>query len=439
MGGPIRTTRIERDGFVFLEHTFAVPLDHRASAGAASAPATATIDVFAREIVAASAEHEERPYLLWFQGGPGNLADRPGVPGGWLARALEEFRVVLIDQRGTGRSTAITHRTLPGDTAAKQSDYLSLFRADSIVRDAEHLRSLLLGTGKWTVLGQSFGGFCALTYLSLAGHGLDAALITGGLPEIGGDVRDIYRATYAQTKQRNGEFFETYPEDRDRVSALVDHLRGTDEYLLTGEKLTVERLLTLGILLGTKNGFDQLHYLVEIALTTGEKPALSQAFLVDAGAVFSFAKNPLYAVLHESIYAEGHSTDWAADTVRAELPGFALDGSSTSEELLLSAEMIYPWQFDQDPSLVPLKDAAQHLARRTDWPSLYDLDVLAHNEVPAAAVVYTQDMFVPYEGSIRTAAKVRNLTTIIDTEHQHDGIRQDGAALLDQLLRAVRA
>jgi pimeloyl-ACP methyl ester carboxylesterase len=428
------TTRIERDGFVFLEHSFAAPLDHRA----ANAADAATITVFAREVVAADAEHEDRPYLLWFQGGPGNPADRPGVPGGWLGRALEEFRVVLIDQRGTGRSSAITHRTLPEGTVSERSDYLSHFRADSIVADAELLRSLLIGTRTWTILGQSFGGFCALTYLSQAGHGLDAALITGGLPEIGGDLRDIYRANYAQTARRNAEFFATYPEDRQRVTALVTHLRSTDEVLPTGEALTAERFLSLGIMLGTKNGIDQLHYLLENAFTQNGAPALTEAFLADAGSALSFAKNPLYAVLHEAIYAENSRSAWAAQAVRDELPAFALDGTP-AEDTLLTGEMIYPWQFDQDPALTPLRDVAVHLAERTDWPALYNLEALAANTVPTAAVVYATDMFVPFEGSMRTAAKVNNLTTIVTDAHQHDGIRQDGAGLVDQLLRAVRA
>ena len=43
------------------------------------------------------------------------------------------------------------------------------------MRDAEALRrELLPGDGpasRWAVLGQSFGGFCALTYLSMAPEG----------------------------------------------------------------------------------------------------------------------------------------------------------------------------------------------------------------------------------------------------------------------------
>ena len=61
----------------------------------------------------------------------------PSSPG-WLDRALTDFRVLMLDQRGTGRSTPIG--TLPGLSAAEQAEYLTHFRADAIVRDAEHIR-----------------------------------------------------------------------------------------------------------------------------------------------------------------------------------------------------------------------------------------------------------------------------------------------------------
>ena len=54
--------------------------------------------------------------------------------------------MLLLDQRGTGRSTPLTFQTLAtlGSPQA-QADYLKHFRADSIVRDAELIRRELLG------------------------------------------------------------------------------------------------------------------------------------------------------------------------------------------------------------------------------------------------------------------------------------------------------
>ena len=88
----------------------------------------------------------------------------------------------MLDQRGTGRSTPVG--ALPGLSAAEQAEYLKHFRADSIVRDAEAIRAEL-GVERWSVLGQSFGGFCVMTYLSIAPEGLREAFVTGGLAPVG--------------------------------------------------------------------------------------------------------------------------------------------------------------------------------------------------------------------------------------------------------------
>lgn len=69
-------------------------------------------------------------------------------------------------------SSPITAATLAlQGTAIKQAEYLKKFRADNIVRDCEAVRQCLTAgypehMKKWSVLGQSFGGFCAVTYLS---------------------------------------------------------------------------------------------------------------------------------------------------------------------------------------------------------------------------------------------------------------------------------
>ena len=168
-------------GIVLTEHELAVPLDHERPGGE-------QITVFAREV--AALDGADRPYLVYLQGGPGHESPRPtrNAPS-WVERALKDFRVLMLDQRGTGRSTPIG--TLPGRTPAEQAEYLTHFRADSIVRDAELLRGAL-GAEPWSVLGQSFGGLCVVTYLSLAPEGLREALITGGVPALGpGDRRRL--------------------------------------------------------------------------------------------------------------------------------------------------------------------------------------------------------------------------------------------------------
>lgn len=82
------------------------------------------------------------------------------------------MKVLFLDQRGTGLSSTVTAGTLArqGD-AIKQAQYLKHFRADNIVRDCEAIRKRLTedypeDQRKWSIIGQSFGGFCAATYLS---------------------------------------------------------------------------------------------------------------------------------------------------------------------------------------------------------------------------------------------------------------------------------
>src|SRR3954467_3354381 len=231
-------------GLVLTEHELEVPLDH-------AAPDGEQITVFAREV--ADPDGLDRPLLVFFQGGPGFEASRPMDPSSpaWLGRALKDFRVLMLDQRGTGRSTPVGD--LPGLEPQQQADHLQHFRADSIVRDAEHIRGQL-GVERWSILGQSFGGFCVMTYLSIAPEGLREAFVTGGLAPVGRHVDDIYRATYERMLERNRRYYERYPGDRARVRALVERLVAEPLILPTGDRLTARRFRQAGNKLGMSDG-----------------------------------------------------------------------------------------------------------------------------------------------------------------------------------------
>ena len=64
------------------------------------------------------------------------------------------------------------------------------------------------------MLGQSFGGFCTITYLSLAPEGIREALITGGLPGLDATADDVYRITYPIVAERNRRHYERFPHGR---------------------------------------------------------------------------------------------------------------------------------------------------------------------------------------------------------------------------------
>ena len=93
--------------------------------------------------------------------------------------------------------------------------------------------------------------------------------------------------------------------------------------------------------------------------------------------------------------------------------------------------------FEDYRVLAPLRDAAELLAQR-EWPRLYDPDVLAHNEVPLAAAIYAEDMYVEREFSEETASHIRGAKTWITNEYQHNGVRVDGERILGRLIDLAR-
>ncbi|MGV9267153.1 alpha/beta fold hydrolase [Kitasatospora sp. NPDC003701] len=426
-------------GIVTTDHVFRLPLDH-------TAPQGEQIDVYAREVVAARREKDDLPWLLFLQGGPGGKAGRPLGRDGWLERALDDYRVLLLDQRGTGRSTPANRQTLARRGGAQeQADYLARFRADSIVRDAELIRRRLLGDDRrWSVLGQSFGGFCLLTYLSIAPEGLHEAFITGGLAGLRSSADDVYRAAYPRVVRKNEEHYARFPQDVEAVRRIAAHLVASPATLPDGGLLTVQAFQALGLMLGGGSGSGSLHYLLEEAWVEGPAgPELSDTFLAGVQAKVSFAEGPLYAVLHEPIYGQQSvdraGTAWSAERVRKEFPAFDAPAALESgAPVLFTGEMIYPWMFDTDPSLRPLKETAELLAARTDWADLYDPARLAVNEVPVVAAVYHDDMYVDTADSLETARAVRGLRTWVTNEWEHDGLRVSGGKVLDRLIAMAR-
>jgi len=398
-------------GAVLTERDHRVPLDHARPDGPA-------VSVFTREV--ADPDGLDRPYLVFLQGGPGFEAARPtSPPTGWMKRALKDYRVLLLDQRGTGRSTPVGS-AIPGDTPADQAEYLGHFRADSIVRDAELVRQEL-EVERWSILGQSFGGFTSMTYLSIAPEGLREAFITGGLAPIGRPVDEIYAATYVRLLERNRAYFERYPDDGSRARETFDRLEAEDVRLPSGDRLTARRFRQLGLWLGDSAGFELLHHVLEL-------PFGSSAFLHDAEAGVRFGRNPIYATLHESCYADGGATRWSSDRL---LP------AEIEAEGLFTAEHIFRWMWEDYGDLRPHRAAADILADRV-WPRLYDADVLAHNEVPVAATIYVNDLYVERAFAEETAAAIRGLRPWITNEYEHNGLRADGERVLGRLIDLVR-
>jgi pimeloyl-ACP methyl ester carboxylesterase len=340
------------------------------------------------------------------------VTGNPRGPG-FLDRGLKDFRWLLLDQRGTGRSTPVD--------GSESAEYLKHFRADSIVRDAERLREAL-GVERWSILGQSFGGFCSFAYLSIAPDSLREALVTGGTPPIARPVDDVYAATWKRMAERNRRYYARFPEDRARMLEIVARLEAEDVRLPTGDRLTARRLRTHGNKLGMSDGFEALHYILEL-------PFGSPAFLHDAADELGIVRNPIYALLHEACYADGGVTGWSAQRTRP--------AEFDEHPEWFSGEHILPWVFEDYAALAPARDVAHELAA-VDWPRLYDEDVLRANRVPVAAAIYTEDLYVERQFSEETAALVPGMRAWVTNEFDHNGLRADGERILDRLLDLAR-
>lgn len=382
-----------------------------------------TIRVYARELVDAKRAGEELPLLVYLQGGPGGKSPRPLGREGFLGAALERFRVVLPDQRGTGRSTPLDGAAFASLPPAEQARRLALHRADQIVRDLEALRLRAYGGERWWTLGQSYGGFLTLHYLSVAPEGVVASAIAGGLPSIDPSADEVYARTFPRVRAKNAAFRARLPQLTDRIARVADVLDAGDVRLPDGDRLTVRRLQTLGFDFGMAVGFDRVHWVFDEAWAVASEERLSSTFLAEVQRLTSFETNPLFIALQEGIYGPG-PTSWAAERALASNPDFA----PSARPLQFTGEMVFAWMFEEIRALRGFRAGVELLAASRTPIELYDHGRLAANEVPVEAAVYFDDMYVDAGLSLDTASRVGGLHAWVTDEFEHDGLHRGDVA-----------
>jgi proline iminopeptidase len=175
-----------------------------------------------------------------------------------------------------------------------------------------------------------------------------------------------------------------------------------------GEVVSVSRVRSLGMLLGSDDGWQTLWQLLD------QDPG-TNAFRHDLAAALPFhGRNPLYYVLHESSYADGVTTDWAAERVEPE--------DFTTDPTLLTGEHVRREWADTVPAFQPWREVAAALAQ-VEWPKLYDREAIAASGIRGAAAVYYNDLFVPVEHSMATAELMPDVRVRVTSGHEHSGLR----------------
>ena len=416
------------------DHSIDVPLDWRGTeperAAAEGLPAGECIKLFYRIVCAPENVGRDLPLLVFFQGGPGGQGPRLLSPtsDGWVEEAVKHFRIILPDQRGTGRSSHVSRHSLAARGRGRdQAEFLKRFLARSIVRDFEYLRLTEFGGRAWTTLGQSYGGFLTLTYLSFYPEGVAASFTCGGIPHVPASAREVYAHTFPRMLAKTRAYYERYPEDAVRVAAIADRLAAGDVCLPNGSPLTARRLQALGSGLGMKPAPERLHNLFDTAFGEDDGSSssmdgqLTDGFLMAALQNLSTAGNPLYWTLQEFIYADGtleQPIRWAAAHEYASRPEFSAD----TRPLMLTGEACFPWTFEDDPLLAPFKPAMDLLMEDTEFDSIYDAKQLAANEVPLQAAVYHDDLYVDRDLSLDTLSRIGHSRAWVTNEFEHDGL-----------------
>lgn len=360
----------------------------------------------------------------------------------------------------------------PGEEdAVRVATYLSLFRADSIVHDLEAVRLYLtqyVENKKWSLLGQSFGGFVATTYLSYYPSSLAEVFMTGGLPPIKRTAHEVYARTFATLRKRNEAYYKKFPEDVKRVRRIASFIHNSDPTthsipLPAGGRLTVPGFLALGIAFGTHGGLDEVHNTVLRMDTDLEIFGfLTRGTLAAVEAGIAWEGHPIYALLHECIYFANPSTrraevgeeevpepGWAAYQVGALDPHFSwLRGdeaissllSSPETPLYFSGEMIFPIHISSSPSLSPFLGAANLLSNprspifSSAFP-LYDPGQLSNNRVPVYALSYIEDMYVDISFARETASMIKGIKVLETNGFYHDAVRSRAEEVLGLLWR----
>ena len=438
---------------------FTLPLDHARPAGAALSVVAKVVNNYKYNHNNNNSNNHQtfdkekdisNKVILFLQGGPGFPSVTPtsrSTPPFLQPLLARDYTVILLDQRGTGLSTPLDADLIlsKGTDAKGQFEFIKHFRADSIVNDCELIRKQLLQPdAKWSLLGQSFGGFTSISYMSMYPESLSAVFLTGGLAPIQiTSVDDVYHATYQRTMQRNRAYYTKFPQDVERVNFIVQYLAQNDVNLPNGGKLTVDRFRALGLTFGGGGGTLSLHNLVTLMyMELQTNGCLSYGTKTNLMNYLGFETNPLYFLFQEAIYINGPGikSGWSAQRILDYHKRHNVnDDNSAASPFIFTGEIVTPEMLHSHSELAKLAPLANYIHQHDDWSHIYNLTNLTKvkwDTLPCVAQVYLDDQYVDYELGMRNI-ELFEFKPIITNQLFHDGVRQAAADVIDGLHRVL--
>ncbi|KAI8630203.1 Alpha/Beta hydrolase protein [Xylariaceae sp. FL1651] len=409
----------------------------------------------------------DKNILVYLCGGPGEKNQPTRNPSMNNFLLSKGYWILFPDYRGTGDSSlsslSLDNIKSLGDRndfqgLRKVQDQIEHLRHFDIVRDLESVRRCLLGRKKWTTLGQSFGGWITLTYLSFLSEGLERVFMTGGLAPIKQTHRAVFEHLFERVIEANERYYNVYRDDEEKVRNIVTWLakKGAVKLFKNGKNagvLTAQRFLCLGRSLGDTTKFSELHDLFEDMAEAINTHSNADEALKIALEKYQKADNwrldtrPLYAILSELQYCSlgGSSSNWAAEAAAEKKKQFwwvncapeamieELE-SRRGEKLYFSGEMIYPFFFDTCAGLNSIKRLANDIANKRWEEDMYDFKALKENKVPVTALSYKQDMYVDFEDSKETCGLLGGVEDFIEhPTFEHGAIRAKCQEVMDLL------
>jgi pimeloyl-ACP methyl ester carboxylesterase len=278
-------------------------------------------------IVRSRAKHPAPDPLVFLAGGPGQAASESFVP---LAPAFSRIRsqrdVVLVDQRGTGRSNPLDC-DLPAGAALREESGSAIaqrclasldtdprhYATPVAVRDLEAVREAL-GAERLNLYGVSYGTRVALAYLRRHPDRVRSAILDGVVPadvalgpDTEQDARRALDALFARC-QRDPGCAKAFPDVRasfDALSARLERepatlrLRDPTSGQPTTLRLTRERFAAAVRLLSYA---PETAALLPLLIETGSRggdlaPLAAQSLLLEQEVAQTFSEGMQYAVV----------------------------------------------------------------------------------------------------------------------------------------------